>query len=62
MKTRYFIKKATKKELDLIITILATLDEYTWEIPIRYLIPTDYECTVLGDAYLERGEAFCNKF
>lgn len=51
-----------RKELDLIEKILASPDEFTWETPMRNLIPTDYECAVLGDASLNGGGAFSDKF
>ena len=50
-----------RAEVKLLTTIFSDSDTYKWEIPIRHLIDTDYDCTVLGDACLEGGGAFCDE-
>ena len=51
-----------KEEIKLLIFILSKPKEFAQEIPIRYLIPTFYECTVPRDTYLNIGGTFCDKF
>ena len=60
-KTKFFINKTLRAEVKLLTTIFSDSDTCKWEIPIRHLIDTDYDCTVLGDACLEGGGAFCDE-
>ena len=46
-----------RAELNNFKYILSNSNKTNWEIPIRYLIPNDYECTVPGDACLSEGGA-----
>ena len=48
-------------ELKLLSTIFSDPIKFKWEIPIRHLIPTEYDYTVLGDACLEGGGSFCDE-
>ena len=51
-----------RAELDNFTYILSASSHISWEIPIRHLIPSDYECTVPGDACLTGGGAYCDEF
>ena len=57
-KDKVFINKTLRDEIKLLTTIFSDSDTYKWEMPIRHLIDTDYDCIVLGDACLERRGAF----
>jgi len=59
--TKFFINRTLRAELDLLTSIFSDPIKFKWEITIMYLIPTDYDCTVLGDACLEGGGAFCDE-
>ena len=59
---KFFINKTMRAELDLLERILASPADYAWSVPIRHLIPSDYEATVPGDACLDSGGAFCDEF
>ena len=60
-KDKIFTNKTLRDEIKLLTTIFQDSDTYKWEIPIRYLIDTDYDCIVRGDACLEGGGAFCKE-
>ena len=60
-KTKFFINRTLRAELNLLTTIFLDPIKFKWEIPIRHLIPTKYDCTVLGDVCLEGDGVFCNK-
>ena len=51
-----------KKEMQTLRHILADPTQCKWEVPIRHLIPSNYDCTALGDTCLEGGGAFCDEF
>ena len=51
-----------RAELDNFVYILSNSSKINWEIPIRHIIPSDYECTVPGDACLSGGGAYCDEF
>ena len=62
LKKKHFITKSMKKEIQSIRQILAALNFYKWEVLIWHLIPSNYECKVLGYACLEGGRAFGDEF
>ena len=49
-KTKYFINQTMRVELNNFKYILSNSNKINLEILIRYLIPSDYKCTVPGDA------------
>ena len=60
-KTKFFVNRTLRVELNLLTTIFSDPIKFKWEIPIRHLIPTEYNCIVLGNAYLEGEGSFCNE-
>ena len=60
-KAKFIINKTLRAELNLLTVIFSNPHQFKWEIPIRHLISTDYDCTVLGDACLEGEGAFCDE-
>ena len=60
-KAKHFINKSMCKELDMIIHILKNNEFYKWQIPIRHVIDTDYDTTVLGDIYLIGRDTFLDE-
>ena len=46
-----------RAELDNFRYILSSSSDINWEIPIRYIIHSDYECTVSRDACLSGGHS-----
>ena len=60
-KTKFFINRTLRAELDLLTSIFSDPIKFKWEIPIRHLIPTDYDCAALGDACLEGAGASCDE-
>ena len=57
MKPKYFINQSMRAELDNFRYILSSSSDINWEIPIRYIIHSDYECTVSRDACLSGGHS-----
>ena len=51
-----------RAELDNFEYILSPSSTINWEIPIRHLIPSDYECAVPEDACLSGGGAYYDEF
>ena len=51
-----------RAELDSFEYILSNSSKFNQEILIRYLIPSDYQCTVPRDAYLSGEGSFCDEF
>ena len=60
-KTKFFINRTLRAELNLLSNIFSDPIKFKWEIPLRYLIPTEYDSTILGNACLEGGGAFCDE-
>ena len=51
-----------KIEIDTFCNIFSNSHKFNWEIAIRYLILSRYECAVLGYMSLKEGGIFYNKF
>ena len=62
VKTKYFNNKTMSVKLNDFKYIISSSNIINQEITIRYLIPSDYECTVPGDACSSGGGAFCDEF
>ena len=60
-KKPFFITTSIRAEITLLITITFSLTSFLWEIPIRYVISTEYDYTVPGDTYLTGAGAYCDK-
>lgn len=56
--TRFYINKSMRFELKQLHYILSNPSLFEWSIPIRHIIPTDYDSVTLGDACLTGGGAF----
>ena len=52
LRHKFFIDKPMRQDLNLLHHILSHPDKYSWSIPIRHLIPTDYDARFKGDACL----------
>ena len=62
VKKKHHINKTMQDELASFYHVLQNADKLKWKIPIRDLIDSDYECAVIGDAWISVSGAFCNNF
>ena len=58
VKKKFRMSKTLQEELALFLHVIKNANTFKWEILIWHLIDRDYECTVIGDSCLTRGDTF----
>ena len=58
LKLSFFLNKLLRSELNIFTAIFSNTEKFRWETPTRYLIETDYECSMLGDTCPDGEELF----